>query len=312
MEQDLSEFLDPVSEEFGSNSDFQEWKKWLIKLVKGVGSMTTQGGEPWYGSRGVGKAAYFHMHIPKCAGYSLINDTVHSLPPGTGFLSSEVCHHDLVLLNTFYRGNGLFSLLRKPQEHVYSMFFECANTRYFETKVPNDKKPILENVTLWLRHFTEKFTRDNLGCYHPLNMQTRYFTCRYSIPPVRNPTDEAHNAVSQSTNLENALRSMDATFVIGLVEHYQESLCLFIGSAVDTLPDWCNCEDKKAWNRMSQTRYAHGVPQHSISDLSEEDLRMVEALTKDDAALYAAAERRFITDIRRQEHKHGIKILCDG
>lgn len=295
-----------------------------VPMWEGILRMFTQrGGDPWFGARSFGKPAYFHMHIPKAAGYSVIADSLgHVLPEGTGFFSEEICFNDLNMLNKLYLGSGIITFVRNPREHVYSQYLECTSDPYFSEKTSSTNR-IFDNFTVWLKHFTEgldtgETQQDYMGCYHPLNMQSRYFSCSYikchGIAPLgctRQGTMQPHDLRDDPQELATGIANFDKFLIIGLVEYYQESFCLFAEKVSGKLPAWCDCSDPEARASFQPKMVTHNVPNHSISDLSQEDLDMIDMLTKHDSILYSNAQYRFQKDIKRLEDKHGVKIICD-
>lgn len=294
-----------------------------VPLWQGVMRMLSQrGGDPWFGPRSFGKPAYFHMHIPKAAGYSVIADSLSLLPQGTGFFSEEICFHDVEVMQKLYFGSGMITFVRNPREHVYSQYLECTSDPYF-TDVTRQSRAF-DNVTAWLQHFTKSLAngtepeRDDLGCYHPLNMQTRYFSCRYikckGLFPLgcsRNGLITPHDFRDDYDELEKGMANFDKFMVIGLVEYYQESFCLFAEKISGALPDWCNCSDPEARATFQPKMVTHNVPKHSVNDLSKEDVKMIDMLTQHDTVLYSKAQARFLEEIKEVEARHGMKVLCD-
>lgn len=302
----------------GSHRTVPLWQGFMRMLLQ-------RGGDPWFAARSFGQGAYFHMHIPKAAGYSVIADSIDMLPPGTGFFSEEICMHDVHALKTLYRGSGMITFVRNPREHVYSQYLECASDPYFADLLDPNSRRSFDNLTVWLQHFTDGSDdgtgppKDNMGCYHPLNMQTRYFSCSYikcnGLFPLgceRTGAMQAHDLRNDPHELSQALDNFDKFSTIGLVEYYQESFCLFSDKVHGELPQWCNCSDPEARESFEPKRVSHHVPKHSINDVSKEDLARIDQLTQHDSRLYSKAQAKFLAEVRAAEQRHGMKILCDA
>lgn len=265
----------------------------------------------WLRAREPAHPALYHMHIPKVAGISFIRDALSFIPNGTGFYSGETCYSKYASRKTFdlkregLHNDGIVTMLRNPREHVLSQFVECADDSWGKKIVPKDKRHLLKDFGTWVQHFTFNFTTDDLGCYHPFNMQTRAFLCESHLHHL---TDEAD--LKQTTDLGRALQRMNSTFFVGLAEYYQESLCLLYEKVTSELPDWCNCEDIELWSKYVPQHESHKTRSHNIAELTSKELDMVDQLTELDRKLYIEAQRRFLRDVEAVEGKHHIRVMC--
>jgi hypothetical protein len=255
----------------------------------------------WIISRGTGKRAFFDLHIPKTAGSSLSVDIKQVLPAGEGYWSKERC-----LLHASpkdpAKGDIDIAYFRDPMSHVYSQFLECKYDEDWKRKTPG----IFENVTAWLMHFSAGAEFDNdFRCYHPYNMQTRALTCK---------SEDAHHYSSMvPVDVDMALSNLKSLGFIGIVEHYQASLCLFHAKAHDMkepLPRFCDCKNASAWNSFRSKNERHGVPSHSVDDLSQENKGRIKALTQKDELVYREALKMFSREIVTVEDHFGVKLLC--
>lgn len=255
-----------------------------------------------------GKRTFRQVHIPKTAGSSFQADVVNSLQEGEGFWHGEQCFYDIPKDET--SGDVVVTFLRKPDTHVYSQFMECRYDSDWDwwKKVGGqapENQPLLSNVTTWLSHFSEGSEKDDLGCYHPYNMQTRVLSCAEG-------GECATHHYKLEPSVQQALRSLNSSFFVGLTEHYQASVCLFHAKAHDmrSLPMFCNCTNESAWASFQASSQEHSVPSHSLQDLSKEDLRMIDKLTEKDALVYQAAAERFAKEISEVEGQFDVKLVC--
>jgi len=266
-------------------------------------------------NREPGRRGYFDFHIPKTAGTSFKADVHMVLPDGEGFWSRERC-----LLEpdspskTPENGDEDVGFFREPMAHVYSQFLECKYSVFGQDHVPESERVHLENVTTWLKHFSGGAERNDLNCYHPYNMQTRVMTCKNSRPDFLGvPGDGDSHHYTQEPSIDKALSNLKSLFFFGLTEHYQASLCLFHAKTHDKkspLPTFCNCTNESAWNAFPEHRISHGVPSHSVDDLSQEDKRLIEELTQMDAELYREASEIFTQEISEVERSFDVKLVC--
>lgn len=257
------------------------------------------------------RPALYHMHIPKVAGISFIRDVLNFLPNSTGLYSAEACYQKYVKrkgLGIPREGphwDGIVTMLRNPRDHVYSQYVECADDTWGEKAVKDEQKHLLKNFPTWLRHFSLNFTTDDLGCYHPFNMQTRAFLCEGHLHHVNSEEELRH-----VSDIKLAVQRMSETFFVGLAEQYQESMCVLRTKVTGALPEWCNCEDPLSWSKFVPQHESHKTRAHSVSELSPADLRMVDQLTLLDRQLYIEAQRRFLRDVQDVEEAFNTRILC--
>eukprot|EP00927_Polykrikos_kofoidii_P051495 TRINITY_DN45292_c0_g1_i1.p1 TRINITY_DN45292_c0_g1~~TRINITY_DN45292_c0_g1_i1.p1 ORF type:complete len:678 (+),score=89.24 TRINITY_DN45292_c0_g1_i1:67-2100(+) len=260
--------------------------------------------------------AYYAVHIPKIAGTSFAHDAREILPEGVGFTSAEKCWAAMDKMRELPQ-DQVVTFFREPRGHVLSQFTMCGNSTWGHSVVPAANSSLLLNISSWLLHFYNGGEMDNIGCYDPVNMQTRAMSCN-------SLNDEApHFAQGHPKNmpgpeelgnapLEIALAHMEAAFFVGITEHYQESMCVFHAKAnpAADLPAHCNCKDEDAWSSARHHKVDFHVRKHSVSDLSEAELQLVDALVQDDFKLYEAAFERFKRDVKMVEEARKVKILC--
>merc|ERR1712032_792559 len=78
------------------------------------------------------------------------------------------------------KGDLQMAYLRKPLGHVYSQFLEFKYDPWGKKKI-RGHETYFKNVTTWLKYFKGGTVKDDFGCYHPYNMQTRAFTCKGNL-----------------------------------------------------------------------------------------------------------------------------------
>jgi hypothetical protein len=251
----------------------------------------------------------YHMHIPKTGGVSFARDMLRTLPSDVGIYSWEACYptYSSIFANELdgqprNRG-GIVTMVRNPRLHVYSQYQMCFDSDWGKQEVAKSSHHG-ETVSFskWLRHF-RTFTTDDFNCYHPVNMQTRSFTCT---------EHNAHHETGKPNEkiVDVAIENMLQANFVGIMEYYQESFCLLHVQLELKLPSWCNCEDKEAWSSFGQTHEDHGLQKHREADLTRQDRVLLDEITKDDRVLYDAATTHFLENIKATEARLGVKILC--
>lgn len=253
----------------------------------------------WVHSRVGENRTYWDMHVPKTAGCSFARDVGEVLQIGEGYFSGEDCFGKP--RGGFVAGDVIVAFLREPAAHLYSMFNEC---KYDDAwHMPKKYKAmVFKDVSTWLTYFDGSEKRPQM-CYHPYNLQARALSCSRG---------NAHAFVKEPS-LSAASQNLESMFFTGIVEHYQESLCLFYAKThpgTATLPSFCNCEDEAGWHSFVSAHVDHGLPPHSVGDLSPAELELVAKFTKLDEALYKQAKARFEREIADVERQTGVRILC--
>lgn len=254
------------------------------------------------------------MHIPKTAGDSLQRDVLevlHILDQG-GFdlaVFGEECWDSGA-------GARIATMLRRPRSHVLSMYSHCTEGEFAEHSMPaslggwvREWLALRDGGVLLNSTVNGMFTMP-FRCYSPINMQSQRFTCRHPYAYPRNASE---------IDVGLAIQRMHATWFVGLMEAYRESLCLLHEKLFGVLPSYCNCADASAWASYPPiTRVTHKQNNQShtgrdLGALEREDPRLIEGiddLTALDRALYGEAVKRFIREAREVERRHGQKFLC--
>jgi len=100
-------------------------------------------------------------------------------------------------------------------------------------------------------------------------------------------------------------------YFVGLLDAYDESICLLQARVRGELPRYCNCEVNALWSRRPQLHIdSHGVQHTSPREFNEDSLQLVDSITAGDIRLYNAAVKRFLTEVRLVEAHYGRKFLC--
>jgi hypothetical protein len=262
------------------------------------------------------------IHIPKTAGTSLGKDAknddfVQSL--NMRFLNWEWCFPP-------HRKDDAFHLmmLRSPRAHVMSQFLECKYDWWGKLVTQNTTFPrTLDDdlgFAVWLDHFwpprayecdcadmgdCDCLRADDFNCYNPHNMQARSLTCTGTGPY------NSHH-VAQDTGIvpsaQEAVANLGKIEWVGILELYDESLCLFFYKVEGRLRDHCACEQ----NNPERHHDAHGVPPHNVEDQAKAVLDLVDRITAVDQVVYRAAAHRVVNELRVLEKKAGVQILCPG
>lgn len=173
----------------------------------------------------------------------------------------------------------------------------CQLTRKCEADVCNTCKKNFKSMTDWFK--------DEKTCNDETTGELNQF-CRDA------KTCEDTNKVDG----DRAVANMQNAFHVGVTELYQESMCVLHAKVYETLPEYCNCENEKAWNGYStdskgKVEFRHGNAATETAIATEAQTRLVEKITQQDIKLYKAAVDRLKKDAKAIEAKHGVKIMCE-
>ena len=120
---------------------------------------------------------------------------------------------------------------------------------------------------------------------------------------------------------------------VGVVEAFRESVCVFmlrwltppLSKPVD---EFCHFDCSSKHRQLQQdparatspsnssppqvlaVHFAHGVPSHSVKDLSVSMLRKIDEITRVDLELYAHGVLRFVREVEVVERRYNRTILC--
>eukprot|EP00404_Azadinium_spinosum_P000226 CAMPEP_0180420890 /NCGR_PEP_ID=MMETSP1036_2-20121128/2866_1 /TAXON_ID=632150 /ORGANISM="Azadinium spinosum, Strain 3D9" /LENGTH=253 /DNA_ID=CAMNT_0022426133 /DNA_START=181 /DNA_END=939 /DNA_ORIENTATION=- len=221
-----------------------------------------------------------------------------------GFYSEELCY---LSMREFMRPiDHLITFVREPRAHVLSQFYECLDDKwghwvrsrwYSENNHSGLVNQTFANFSSWIRYFAmapDMLQTGDFNCYHPYNMQARSFICKaWGL--------ELHHHRRWKWTYEHllstALANLQTTFFVGIAEHYQASVCLLLIKATEKLPAFCDCKDEASWAAFSSRKIVHGVRPHSVQDVSDDDIVLVDFLTSVDHVLYQVALKIFQAEI---------------
>jgi len=261
------------------------------------------------------KTTWGFVHIPKAAGMSFQEQIKGLLPQGDSLVSCMFCCHAHMEQQLLQAGVAAAArrhaiMFREPQAIVYSQYLECVGEMH-DLGVQDISNEMFSNVTTWLTHFADTNTTFDGGCYNPVNLQSRVFECFDGQHHALKGNDRQHHALSGNDRPLPIDVLLEGYTFVGIVERYQESTCLFAFLASGSLPEYCDCEDHAMWETFPAIQITHGVKKHSVSDLSNHDVEMIDAITDKDVLLWQAAVQRFISDIDKAEQETGTRILCN-
>jgi len=254
---------------------------------------------------------WIHLHIPKAAGASLLfNLMVDALPPGDSLYTSQDCFPTIMETASDISGRKRFlAMFREPRAHLQSLYLECTESEFGQGRLKRcgTSGAAFTNLSTWLHWFADSGFANGAPCdlYNPYNFQAQRFSCSGQGLGL--------NAKDGKLQVPEILNRMNGLDFVGIADYYQESVCLFAAKSWAQLPAYCNCEDTVSWATFPQAPQEvseHGIANHSVDDLSADELQLIDAFTLEDVLLFNAAVDRFLRDIRTAEQIHGVRILC--
>eukprot|EP00928_Gymnodinium_smaydae_P034407 TRINITY_DN2438_c0_g1_i2.p1 TRINITY_DN2438_c0_g1~~TRINITY_DN2438_c0_g1_i2.p1 ORF type:complete len:324 (+),score=73.87 TRINITY_DN2438_c0_g1_i2:52-972(+) len=261
----------------------------------------------------------FIFHIAKTGGTSANGDIRRHVNAGN-FSGSECCYPSREkLANT-----DVVTFLREPVSHVFTQWMHCKQNKdaWF------NPQGLPQTLTAWLEHWTKvgdvplSGGNDSLSegnafrCYMPINLQARAMSCtrehcRYTTAGLDSSIlDDSDGSYMINEALARQRVAHDS-FAVGLLEFYQESLCLMQAKRNHDLPEQCNCDNATAWNEFAMRNFTHNSTNHASEDkMTAADVKMIRELTSIDERLYEVAFERFKREIHEVEMQYGKRILC--
>jgi len=262
------------------------------------------------------KTNYNFIHIPKTAGSMFLHHSAQHMPIGDAIKGNKERTFNM----TPGQPEQMVVFLRDPVSHVFSQFLECKFDSWGRAVTKGTNFPgygqfddIYAGFSQWLQHFLKQVGPSSYNsffkCYNPWNMQSRYFVKKgRGAQYVRNELDRI-------PPLEEAKRVMSSIGVVGIMEHYSASVCLFEYKTLGYLTDFCHCDNRThalfltEWNKGK--RISHGVPSHDIGSVDKEIVTMAHALVEIDTMLYKHAMLAFKRKLRLVEKETGVDLLCN-
>ncbi|CAK9114469.1 unnamed protein product [Durusdinium trenchii] len=276
--------------------------------------------------------SYVLIHIPKTAGSSLRGDGKAVVAPAEFKLNFESSW-----VRTVHAEDQVdMVMLRFPLDHVLSQFMEC---KYDQAWKPSPLVPthgVAGHGTYggfeeWVDHFLKMQSTASLvsypvcrevlqmgqhaelkaecqrmqkaayDCYNPWNMQTRYLSEFWD-----------HFALSSSLEpkLAPAVAHLKHT-VTGVVEFYNETLCVLYFQRHGTVPSSCSCGGAGALPDRESRPVLHGLPHHALSELPTAVVKRLHGLIRQDAQLYAMGLHRLEEEAKKVREATEVEIFCE-
>jgi len=263
----------------------------------------------------------YHLHIPRTAGTSFFWDVPRVFNISQSMVSKEGCWKWKDRLKEI---THVATFLRDPRSHVLSQWKYCSQGSIHLMTQVHKFRPWLKD---WQKLLNDGKLKGDFGsrsqtdrqlkfqkyltasflpfhCYSPSNLMVQHFSCR-GTPFNYTGTD----------NTKLAIKNMEATWFVGITEAYKESICLLHTKVHKKLPDWCNCENKTAWESFKSSHSSYYLDKTkvgaNVSELQPDTIQMIDNMTHGDRQLYQAGLRRFKREVREAEAKFHTKILCD-
>jgi len=251
-------------------------------------------------------------HIPKTSGTSLRYELQQYT--NSTFFSKEVSVPSMI--------NGtsaiVLGMLRDPHAHVLSQFMHCKYNPYnhkrnytgFPRNRTKTQEGDLEDFDEWIEHFQsmERASPQNSwDCYNPVNMLTRFFgpECHPSEDLCRGGKSHRQGSGSLHQAIHNLFVNVEW---FAVTELYHESVCLFRWQANGFLPTECNADTaQKAVHRS----FGHHIPHYDVKAIPERTIAKIDAITKNDRALYEAGRSILEQRIRSLELLLNVRIFKD-
>ena len=227
-------------------------------------------------------------------------------------------------------------VLRSPRSHVISQYYECRYSIWgrfttgmacnvhsgapcAEPRTPFARlfvhnKTFVQGLHAWVSWFarTPSAPANEFGCYNPRNFQSRALTCQR--PDIFGSHNEAAGQAGLPAEAEAAIAALGRVDVLGLTELFRESICVLHFNVHGVVPPDCECipgeeADPRRFNE-SHIWDAIGEAEAEPAGLPAETSAAIDALTREDSTLYAAALPRLMRDVWHAERVTGVRMLC--
>ncbi|CAK9103324.1 Voltage-dependent P/Q-type calcium channel subunit alpha-1A, partial [Durusdinium trenchii] len=265
----------------------------------------------WNGQKTADDREIFLIHIGKIAGCSLVGD-LSKLVGRDNIYTAQVCWDK----STEAKFEKKVLMLRRPKDHLLSIYQQCHQPGPMEIKAmerrgiapgqPGFTLPSFGDwVRSWNQHPPKKFYHahgyhnERFHCMDPRNPAGWQLTCTdLGARPVH--IDE-----------KKSLAILYSASVVGILEAYHESICLFSAKLRNSLPSHCNCEDASAWDAFVPLHIDHNHTYSKRADDYDESVQKdIEGLTQVDRKLYQAGVTGFIKEMDGLEKTFKVKVLC--
>eukprot|EP00588_Corethron_pennatum_P033402 CAMPEP_0194349282 /NCGR_PEP_ID=MMETSP0171-20130528/107002_1 /TAXON_ID=218684 /ORGANISM="Corethron pennatum, Strain L29A3" /LENGTH=264 /DNA_ID=CAMNT_0039116713 /DNA_START=81 /DNA_END=872 /DNA_ORIENTATION=+ len=253
------------------------------------------------------------VHISKCAGAAFVKE-LGQLVERRYPTAPTGAEYSVRWQKANYHSDYNLISLRSPRHHVWSLFTQCkygsnGGKKLRGTSFPNTgSKPVhdLQDFGNWLEHFTKggeyKHTRDDYGCYHPTNIQSRWFVSEETHPQHIKKTN-GREYVSFEPDLDAVTDAYWKEDYVALADFYHESKCLLLtrlrppgGPGWKYLRNECRCPPSSP-SRKKKVQHHEKGHRSVLRDLPSDVLSKIGALTAVDAGLYRMALRQFLTEV---------------
>ena len=100
---------------------------------------------------------------------------------------------------------------------------------------------------------------------------------------------------------------------VGVLEHYQQTICTLHALERGELLPFCDCTDKSQWSRFegNYTIKLHRPTRQSDNRSDDGHDALIDELTRLDRKVYAAAVHRLRRDASRVERAYGVRLWCN-
>tara|TARA_B110001452_G_scaffold265562_1_gene270459 strand:+ start:1155 stop:2159 length:1005 start_codon:yes stop_codon:yes gene_type:complete len=295
-----------------------------------------------YTSLNHGYPALCHAHISKAGGSSV--NLIMASEKQTIYAPEECARklfdHSWCQLARPRSEAVYLVMLRSPRAHVLSQYMECAYSKWGMGVVskspeyrafPRHSKgqpsgaQLASHFDQWVRHFSPAWTPEqgNFDCYTPWDFETRYLSC--GMPGAPDPMADHHGKLrnrsrgnvmdSRQPRDESIALKMLNTFaehgVVGVTELFDESLCLVRYKMSGALPPSCACDapPSTAPHGVHDNR---GVPAHSLADVWNSTLTLVDEITSIDAQVYVTGLAILLSELAALSRKLNVQLICEG
>lgn len=265
----------------------------------------------WDGLERLHDREIFLIHIPKVAGCSIVGD-LSKLVGRDKIWTGQVCWDR----STQAKFEKTVLMLRRPNDHLLSIYHQCLQPGPLELHhrqklgvAQGQPGFTLPDFATWVKSwkqdapkqfYTQAYLQERYHCSDPRNPTSRQLTC----------ADETDHPVN--IHVQKPMEILHSASVIGLVEAYHESICLFAWKLRNFLPSHCNCEDVAAWEAFVPLHITHKhTYSDTVDDYNASVQKDIEGLTHVDRKVYQAGLARFFQEMDELEKTLRVKVLCD-